>query len=92
MTMGSRLDTASRASLEARVRRLRPDSVRQWGRMTPHQAICHMSDAFRMSLNERQAAPVGKQYASGSVGAAGAHNAERRMWFMARTFKEETLQ
>jgi Protein of unknown function (DUF1569) len=59
MTMGSRLDTASRASLEARIRRLRPDSVRQWGRMTPHQAICHMSDAFRMSLNERQAAPVG---------------------------------
>jgi hypothetical protein len=56
--MGSRLDMASRASLEARVRRLRPDSVRQWGRMTPHQAICHMSDAFRMSLNERHVAPV----------------------------------
>src|SRR5262245_7064947 len=53
-----RLDTASRASLEARVRRLRPDSVRQWGRMTPHQAICHMSDAFKMSLNERRVASL----------------------------------
>ena len=30
--------------------------------MTPHQAICHMSDAFRMSLNERQAvAPAGRR-------------------------------
>ena len=57
--MGSRLDTASRASLEARVLRLRPDSVGRWGRMTPHQAICHMSDAFRMSLNELQAARSG---------------------------------
>jgi hypothetical protein len=26
--------------------------------MTPNQAICHMSDAFRMSLNERPVAPI----------------------------------
>jgi hypothetical protein len=57
--MSTRLDTASRPGLEARVLRLRPDSVRHWGSMTPHQAICHMSDAFRMSLNELPAAPSG---------------------------------
>lgn len=57
--MARRLDAASRADLEARVHRLRPDSVRRWGRMTPHQAICHMSDALRMALNERPVAPMG---------------------------------
>jgi hypothetical protein len=57
--MASRLDATSRDGLEARVLRLRPDSLRQWGSMTPHQAICHMSDALRMSLNERPVASVG---------------------------------
>ena len=52
------LDAAARASIEARVRQMRPDSSRQWGRMTPHQAICHMSDALRMALNEREVAPI----------------------------------
>jgi hypothetical protein len=60
--MGSRLNTASRPGLEARVLRLRPDSVRHWGSMTPHQAICHMSDAFRMSLKELQVAPSGRSW------------------------------
>ena len=56
--MARQLDAGSRAGLEARVLRLRPDSVRQWGSLTPHQAICHMSDALRMSLNERPVASV----------------------------------
>jgi hypothetical protein len=54
--VASLLDPPTRASVEARITRLRPDSARQWGRMTPHQAICHMSDVFRMSLNEREVA------------------------------------
>jgi len=40
-------DPALRAALVARLQRLAPDSPRQWGRMTPHQAICHLSDSFR---------------------------------------------
>ena len=40
-------DPALRAGLVARVQRLAPDSPRQWGRMMPHQAICHLSDSFR---------------------------------------------
>lgn len=36
-----------RAELVARLQRLAPESRRQWGRMTPHQAICHLSDSFR---------------------------------------------
>ena len=56
--MVSLLDPDARRSVEARVHRLRPDSARRWGKMTPHQAICHLSDAFRMSLNEREVAPA----------------------------------
>ena len=47
------LDDATSRRVEARVRQLRPDSVRQWGRMTPHQAICHLNDSFKLALNER---------------------------------------
>jgi hypothetical protein len=51
-------DPSIRTALEARVRAMGPDSPRRWGRMTPHQAICHLSDAFRMSLGERTVAEV----------------------------------
>jgi hypothetical protein len=49
-------DPIVRASLEARVRTLRVDSPRLWGRMTAHQAVCHMSDAFRMAFGEKDVA------------------------------------
>ena len=39
-------------ALLARVARLAPDSPRRWGRMTPHQAVCHLSDALRATLGE----------------------------------------
>jgi hypothetical protein len=54
--MPNLLDQAVQPRIEARVRRLRPDSTRQWGRMTPHQAICHLNDAFKLALDERQTA------------------------------------
>lgn len=50
-------DAEVRATLEARVRALRPDSPRKWGRMSPHQAVCHLSDGFRVVLGEKTAAP-----------------------------------
>jgi hypothetical protein len=37
-----------------RLRGLRPESVRRWGRMTPHQAVCHLSDALRSALGEME--------------------------------------
>lgn len=36
-----------KAEIFERLRQLRPDSQRQWGRMTAHQAICHLEDAFK---------------------------------------------
>jgi hypothetical protein len=42
-----------RTALVARLRALKPDSVRRWGSMTPNQMVCHLSDAFRGALGER---------------------------------------
>jgi hypothetical protein len=47
-----------RAELVARLQRLAPNSPRQWGRMTPHQAICHLSDSFRGIMGTNPIAPV----------------------------------
>lgn len=44
-------DPRERASIMARLQRLAPDSRRQWGRMTPHQAVCHLSDSFRSMMS-----------------------------------------
>jgi hypothetical protein len=45
------------AEVLARLRRLRPDSRRRWGRMTAPQMVCHLTDAFRNLLGERPVAP-----------------------------------
>jgi hypothetical protein len=44
-----------RAAILGRLRRVRPDSARQWGRMTPHQMICHLNDSFKMAMGARPA-------------------------------------
>jgi len=51
-------DSAQRVALAARLRRLAPDSPRQWGRMTPHQAICHLSDSFRAIMGDKSASSI----------------------------------
>lgn len=55
--MANIFDDDVRSKLEVRVRSLRPDGRRRWGRMSPHGAICHLSDAFRLALGEKPAAP-----------------------------------
>src|SRR5262245_45388695 len=42
-----------KAEIVRRLRTVRHDSARQWGRMSAHQMICHLSDAFRMMTGER---------------------------------------
>jgi hypothetical protein len=39
-----------KADLVRRLRSVRPDSVRRWGRMSVHQMVCHLTDVFRMAL------------------------------------------
>ncbi len=38
-----------------RLSKLRPDNPRQWGRMTPHQMLCHLSDSYQIGMGERDA-------------------------------------
>jgi Protein of unknown function (DUF1569) len=51
-------DPAQRAVLGARLRRLAPDSQRQWGRMTSHQVVCHLSDSFRAIMGSKSALSI----------------------------------
>ena len=47
-----------KAEILRRLERLRPDSTRRWGRMSPHQMVCHLSDSFRVATGEKQASPA----------------------------------
>jgi len=42
-----------RDELLRRLRTLGPDSVRRWGRMSAHQMVCHLNDAFRMAIGQK---------------------------------------
>ena len=42
-----------KAEIVRRLRTLRPDSVRRWGRMSVHQMVCHLADALRMANGEK---------------------------------------
>ena len=41
-----------------RLRRLRPDSVRRWGRMSAHQMVCHLNDSLLVATGQRAASPA----------------------------------
>lgn len=53
--MKSILNDADRKEVLGRVARVRPDSARQWGRMSPHGMVCHLADAFASVLGDREA-------------------------------------
>jgi hypothetical protein len=48
-------DATSRQQLLDRVARLRPDSARRWGRMTPNEMMCHLEDSVRVATGEAPA-------------------------------------
>jgi hypothetical protein len=41
-------DEQCRAELVRRLMTVGPDSARRWGKMSAHQMVCHLSDAFQM--------------------------------------------
>ena len=49
----------ARAEILRRIDTLTPQSERMWGRMTPHQMVCHLSDACRAALDERRVPVIG---------------------------------
>ena len=42
-----------KAEILQRVREVRPESARRWGRMSAHQMICHLSDSFRVVTGQK---------------------------------------
>ena len=36
-----------------RLRKVRPESPRRWGRMSAHQMVCHLSDSFLAVIGQR---------------------------------------
>ena len=48
----------------SRLQRLQPNSPRRWGKMSAHQMICHLNDAFKLYTGVITAAPVGFPYPS----------------------------
>jgi hypothetical protein len=49
---------ADKAEIVRRVKTVRPDCTRQWGRMSAHQMVCHLSDAFRLVTHQKAASPA----------------------------------
>jgi len=50
--MKNLFEASTAHDIKARVSRLRPDSERQWGKMTPPQMLAHCSTAFEMAMGE----------------------------------------
>jgi hypothetical protein len=44
---------ADKAAIVLRLREVRAESQRRWGRMSAHQMVCHLSDSFRMALGQQ---------------------------------------
>jgi hypothetical protein len=56
--MPSLEDPAVVDQLVTRLRKLHPERPRAWGKMTPHEMLCHLADSFQVGLDERQASPA----------------------------------
>jgi hypothetical protein len=59
MTFDSIYDEGIQRSLKQRLDALAPDTRARWGRMSAHQAVVHLADAFRLVFGERPTAYKG---------------------------------
>jgi hypothetical protein len=64
---GSLAVSGTLESLVARLQSVRPDSPRQWGRMTPSQMLCHLSDSFLTVSGDRPVAKSAETFFSRTV-------------------------
>ena len=51
-----------KAEILRRLRALRADNRRRWGRMSAHQMVCHLADSFRMVLGEKPASDASNMF------------------------------
>jgi hypothetical protein len=55
------------AAVLARLRTVRPDSPRRFGRMSPQQMVCHLADSLRMALGLKAMTPVRRRLPSAAL-------------------------
>ena len=48
----------AREEILSRIARLRPDSQHQWGQMTVHEMICHLSDSYLGCMGQKYISPA----------------------------------
>ena len=48
-----------KAEILRRLKAIGPESVSRWGRMSAHQMVCHLGDAFRMAIGQKPAGCTG---------------------------------
>jgi hypothetical protein len=51
-------DPQIKAEILSRLRRLRPDAPRLWGKMTAGQMICHLNDSFCCVMGDKAMTPL----------------------------------
>jgi hypothetical protein len=44
---------SDKAEILRRLREVRPESARRWGRMSAPEMVCHLSDSFRMGMGQK---------------------------------------
>jgi hypothetical protein len=49
---------ADKTEILRRLRTVRPESGRRWGRMSAHQMVCHLCDSFRAVIGQRPVSQV----------------------------------
>jgi hypothetical protein len=47
-----------KAEILRRLKTVRPECTRRWGRMSSHQMVCHLSDSFRLVMHQKPASPA----------------------------------
>jgi len=66
-----------RQEIVQRLGAITPASQRRWGKMTVAEMVCHMNDAFRVSMGEKPAKPIGNWFTRSVFKWAG-------LWFPAK--------
>jgi hypothetical protein len=51
-----------KAEVLRRLRTVRADSARRWGRMSAHQMVCHLSDAFLCATGDKAASDASNPF------------------------------
>jgi hypothetical protein len=60
--MSTLANPSVQSSCCSRLEKIGPGTGAQWGRMTAHQMICHLSDSFKLAIGQKFASPTNSLY------------------------------